>query len=87
MHEEIGARELRRDLRSVLDHIAAGGDRLMVLRNGQEIAAIVRPSDLTALETADHSSMEYHETLQQAKLREIKWLRDGLDISRYENGQ
>lgn len=82
MHDEIGARELRWELRQVLDRIAAGGRRVMILRNGKEAGALVSPSDLRALEAADNSRMEYHERMQEAKLRELRWLKEGLDDMR-----
>ena len=82
MHDEIGARDLRWGLRQVLDRIAVGGTRLMVLRSGQEVAGLVSPADLRALEAADKSRMEYHERMQEAKLRELRWLKEGLDDMR-----
>ena len=84
MYDEISAHDLRQNLRQMLDHISAGGQRLMVLRNGVEVAALVTPTELHALEKADGSRMEFHVRMNEAKLREIRWLKDGLDGARYE---
>lgn len=84
MYEEVPIHRLRVRLRRVVDHLAAGGRRVMVLRNGVPVAGIVSVSDLQALEKADQGRMEYHEQLAQARLRDLRWLKAGLDTARLE---
>ena len=84
MYDETAAHKLRQNLRQILDRIAADGSRQMILRNGVPVAALVAPTDLHALEKADGSRMEFFERMNEAKLREIRWLKDGLDGARYE---
>ncbi|MGX0976080.1 PHD/YefM family antitoxin component YafN of YafNO toxin-antitoxin module [Roseovarius sp. MBR-51] len=84
MYDEMPIHRLRVRLRRVVDHLAAGGRRVMVLRNGVRVAGIVSVSDLEALEKADQARMEHHELMTQARLREISWLKAGLDSARYE---
>ncbi len=84
MHDKIGAKELRHDLRRILDHVLVTGARLMILRNGRAVAALVPPAELRALEKADASRMAFHEEREQAQLREVRWLKEGLDGARYE---
>ncbi|WP_299850404.1 type II toxin-antitoxin system Phd/YefM family antitoxin [uncultured Roseovarius sp.] len=79
MYDEIGAREFRCDLRRILDAMRPGGRRVMILRNGVPVAGLVPSEELLALEKASGSRMEYHEQMQQTKLREIRWLKEGLD--------
>ena len=84
MHDEIGAKELRHALREILDAMQANKGRVMILRNGAPIAGLVPPEELRALEQADRSRMGYHEARMKAKLREINWLKEGLDGARQE---
>lgn len=56
----------------------------MVLRNGVPVAGIVSVGDLEALEKADSARMEHHALRAQARLREISWLKAGLDSARHE---
>ena len=84
MYDEIGAKELRHDLSRILDQVLVKGTRLMVLRNGREVAALVPTQELRALEKADASRMAFHEERQEAQLREVRWLKEGLDGARYE---
>lgn len=84
MYEEMPIHRVRTLLRRVVDHLATGGRRVMVLRNGVPVAALVSVSDLEALEKADQSRMEHHELRAQARLREIGWLKAGLDSARLE---
>jgi len=84
LHSEIGARALRAELSRILDEVRQG-ERVMIRRNGRAVAALVPPHELTALEKADHSRMVYHEQMAAAKLRDLKWLRAGLDAARTES--
>lgn len=84
MYDEMAIHRVRVELRHVVDHLATGGSRVMVLRNGVPVAGIVAVSDLLGLEKADQGRMEYHEHMSQAKLREMQWLKSGLDAARQE---
>lgn len=83
MYDEMPIHRVRTLLRQVVDHLAAGGRRVRVLRNGVPVAGIVSVGDLEALETADQARMEHHALRAQARLREISWLKAGLDSARY----
>lgn len=85
MYDEIGMQELRQNLSRILDHLAAGGPRLMITRNGKEVGALVSAHDLRALEQAASSRMAHHQKLHEAQLREIRWLKEGLDGARGED--
>lgn len=82
MYDEMPIHRVRVELRRVVDHLAAGGSRVMVLRNGVPVAGIVAVSDLHGLEKADQGRMEYHERMSQARLRELGLLKSGLDAAR-----
>ncbi|KGM87525.1 Antitoxin YefM [Roseovarius mucosus DSM 17069] len=84
MYDEMPINRVRTLLRRVVDHLATGGQRVMVLRNGVPVAGLVSVSDLKALETADQARMEHHALRAQARLRDIGWLKAGLDSARYE---
>jgi PHD/YefM family antitoxin component YafN of YafNO toxin-antitoxin module len=84
MYEEMPIHRVRVFLRQVVDHLATGGRRVMVLRNGVPVAGIVSVGDLEALEKADSARMEHHALRAQARLREISWLKAGLDSARHE---
>jgi len=53
MHVRITSRKLRENWRAFLDHMAATGDRLIVTRHGQPVAAIVSMGDVHSLEAED----------------------------------
>ena len=53
MYDEMPINRVRTLLRRVVDHLAAGGQRVMVLRNGVPVTGLVSVSDMKALETAD----------------------------------
>lgn len=84
MYEEVPIHRVRVFLRQVVDHLAIGGRRVMVLRNGVPVAGLVSVSDLEALEQADQARMEHHALRAQARLRDIGLLKAGLDSARYE---
>ena len=84
MHDEIAMLGLRRRLTEMVDHVAGGGSRLMVLRNGRMVAGLVSPTDLLALEKADAGSARFHDMMHEARMREFRFLRDGLRDARRE---
>ncbi|WP_375554195.1 type II toxin-antitoxin system Phd/YefM family antitoxin [Roseovarius mucosus] len=84
MYDEMPIHRVRTRLRRVVDHLAAGGQRVMVLRNGVAVAGLVSVSDLQALEQADQARMEHHALRAQARLRDIGLLKAGLDSARLE---
>lgn len=84
MYDEMPIHRVRTRLRRVVDHLAAGGQRVMVLRNGVAVAGLVSVSDLQALEHADQARMEHHAIRAQARLRDIGLLKAGLDSARLE---
>ena len=84
MYDEIPVSVLRAQIRKLLDELQQGRPRVMIMRNRVGVAALVSSEDLKALERADVSRMEYHEQVQQAQLREIRWLKEGLDGERLE---
>ena len=84
MYQEISISMVRTKIRQVVDEYLDDGHRLMITRNGRPVAALVSPHDLKALEKADGSRMEFHEQMQLAQLREIRWLKEGLDGVRTE---
>jgi prevent-host-death family protein len=53
MHVRTSSRKLRENWRTFLDHVTATGDRLVVTRHGQPVAALVSMGDLHSLEAEE----------------------------------
>jgi prevent-host-death family protein len=58
MHVRTSSRKLRENWRAFLDHVTATGDRLVVTRHGQPVAALVSMGDLQSLEAAEEGRMD-----------------------------
>ena len=84
MYDEMPINRVRTLLRRVVDHLAAGGQRVMVLRNGVPVAGLVSVSDLKALAKLLREQAAQQALRAQARLRDIGLLKAGLDSARYE---
>lgn len=84
MYDEISMLVLRRRLTEMIDHIAAGGSRLLILRNGRSVAALVSATDMHGLEKAEAGEARFYDMMHEAQMRELRFLRDGLREAQHE---
>ena len=84
MYIEAKTNRLRKDLRAYLDHVMATGDRVLITRHGKEVAALVTARDFEALEKAQNNREALMEMRHEAKMREFRALKEGLDGDEYD---
>ena len=72
MYIDANAAHLRHNLRAYLDHVAATGDRVLILRHGKELAALVPVSDFNALEKVSNSREDYLNARHESRMKEFR---------------
>lgn len=75
--EELSS-NVRNGLCAYMDHLKATGERVLITRYGQGIAALVSVEDLKALEWVEQNREEFLEARHHAKMREFRALKEGL---------
>lgn len=75
---EVSSDRLRSQLAAHVDHLLATGERLILMRHGRSVAALVRMKDLEALESVEQNRELFLEQRHAERMREFRMLRDGL---------
>lgn len=67
---KIGATELRKELAEALNRVAYSGERIVIDRNGKDIAAVVPMADLVRLQKLEEDERKRRLAAAQAKLHD-----------------
>ena len=85
MYQEISIQALRVNLKQMVNHVGAPGRRLMILRNGVEVAGLVPPGELRNLAVADKTRQEQDDRKRAAKLQKFLRLKEELAMTRTDH--
>jgi prevent-host-death family protein len=78
MYIEEPSTKVRNGFCARLDRVRASGGRILITRNGREMAALVSVADLRALERVEQNREEFMEARHHARMREFRALKEGL---------
>lgn len=79
MYTTVNAAKLRRSLRAYLDHVMITGDRVLIIRHGKDLAALVTVEDFDALEKVSNSREEFMEARHKSKMAEFRMLKEAME--------
>ena len=75
MSSEVNSGDVRGNWRAYLDHVTATGARVVIMRHGETVAALVGLRDLRALEEVEQGREELLEWRHQERMKEYRRMR------------